>query len=75
MTEQTTAALFAGDDLGDLPALAAIRAWTQRTGRPGRTVAVGELPQLRAAADLSLDGPAELAEALAGLLPNRPKTG
>jgi trehalose 6-phosphate phosphatase len=68
LTEQTTAALFAGDDLGDLPALAAIRAWSQRTGRPGRTVAVGELPDLRAAADLALDTPAELGEALAGLL-------
>jgi trehalose 6-phosphate phosphatase len=65
----TTAALFAGDDLGDLPALAALRAWSERTGRPGCTVAVGELPELRAAADLLLDSPAELADALAGLLP------
>jgi trehalose 6-phosphate phosphatase len=72
LTEQTTAALFAGDDLGDLPALAAVRSWSQRTGRPGRTVAIGELPELRAAADLALDTPAELAELLAGLLPKQP---
>jgi len=70
LTEQTTAALFAGDDLGDLPALAALRAWSQRTGRPGCTIAVGELPDLRAVADLALDTPAELAETLASLLPN-----
>ena len=71
----TTAALFAGDDLGDLPALAAIRAWSERTGRPGCTIAVGELPELRAAADLLLDSPAELAEALAGLLPEPAEAG
>ncbi len=64
----TTAALFAGDDLGDLPALAAISAWTAITGRPGLTVAVGEAPELRRAADCAVDSPAELAGLLAGLL-------
>lgn len=64
----TSAALFCGDDLGDLPALAAVSAWAAATGRPGLTVAVGELAELRQAADCALDSPAELAALLAGLL-------
>ncbi|MEO6700349.1 MAG: trehalose-phosphatase [Jatrophihabitantaceae bacterium] len=64
----TTAALFAGDDLGDLPAVEAIRAWSAGTGRPGCTVAVGEVAQLRAVTDLQLAEPAELAALLRGLL-------
>jgi trehalose 6-phosphate phosphatase len=40
LTDDTTAALFAGDDVGDLPAFDAIGQWSQATGRPGITVAV-----------------------------------
>lgn len=65
----TSAALFAGDDLGDLPAVGAVRDWASRTGRPACTVAVGELRELRAACDRALDSPAELAELLLALLP------
>jgi trehalose 6-phosphate phosphatase len=68
LTPHTTAALFAGDDLGDLPALTAISHWAAATGRPALTVAVGELAQLRQAADASVGSPAELAELLAALL-------
>jgi trehalose 6-phosphate phosphatase len=68
LTPDTTAALFAGDDLGDLPALAAVSAWAAATGRPGLTVAVGEVSELRQAADGTLDSPAELAGLLARLL-------
>jgi trehalose 6-phosphate phosphatase len=65
----TPAALFAGDDLGDLPAMAAVSAWASATGRPGLTVAVGEVAELRQVADATLDAPKDLAELLADLLP------
>ncbi|MEU7001080.1 trehalose-phosphatase [Nonomuraea sp. NPDC046570] len=61
--------LFAGDDLGDLPAFAAVRA----SGLPGATVCSGsaEVSELAAQADLVVDGPEgvvalleELAEAV-----------
>ena len=69
LTPDTSAALFGGDDLGDLPAMASVSAWAAATGRPGLTVAVGEVPALRQAADAAVGSPAELAEVLAGLLP------
>jgi trehalose 6-phosphate phosphatase len=68
LTADTAAALFGGDDLGDLPAVAAVAAWAAATGRPGLTIAVGEVPELRRAADGTVDSPAALAELLAGLL-------
>ena len=34
------AALYAGDDLGDLPAIGEVNAWARRTGRPALTVGV-----------------------------------
>jgi trehalose 6-phosphate phosphatase len=36
----TAAAFYAGDDLGDLPAIAEVTAWAERSGRPSLTVAV-----------------------------------
>jgi trehalose 6-phosphate phosphatase len=36
----TAAAFYAGDDLGDLPAMAEVTAWAERTGRPALTVGV-----------------------------------
>jgi trehalose 6-phosphate phosphatase len=68
LTPDTSAALFGGDDLGDLPAVSAVSAWAAATGRPGLTIAVGEVPELRQAADGTVDSPAELAELLAKLL-------
>ncbi|HEX8769000.1 MAG TPA: trehalose-phosphatase [Jatrophihabitans sp.] len=68
LSRDTAAALFGGDDLGDLPAVASVSAWAAATGRPGLTVAVGEVPELRQAADGAVDSPVELAELLAGLL-------
>lgn len=68
LTPATSAALFAGDDHGDLPALAAVSAWAAATGRPALTVAVGELAELRRTADAAVDSPEELAALLAGLL-------
>ncbi|HEY1487271.1 MAG TPA: trehalose-phosphatase [Micromonosporaceae bacterium] len=53
-------ALFAGDDIGDLPAFAAVRAWAGRTGHPGVTIGVGENGDVRAATDVQLDSAYEL---------------
>lgn len=52
------AILFAGDDLGDLAAFAAVRA-LREAGHPGLTVcsASGEVTELAAEADLVVDGP------------------
>ena len=64
--------LFCGDDLGDLPAFAAVRA-LRSDGVPGCAVASAsaESPQVAAAADLVVAGPegvVELLTALAGRL-------
>ena len=64
--------LFCGDDLGDLPAFAAVRA-LRSDGVPGCAVASAsaESPQVAAAADLVVAGPegvVELLTALAGQL-------
>ena len=40
LSDDPAAALYAGDDLGDLPAMAEVSAWTGRSGRPTLTVAV-----------------------------------
>ena len=66
--------LFCGDDLGDLPAFAAVRA-LRADGVPGCAVASAsaESPQVAAAADLVVAGPegvVELLTALAGQLRN-----
>ncbi len=37
---QTAAVLYAGDDVGDLPALREVNAWSSRTGRPKLAVAI-----------------------------------
>jgi trehalose 6-phosphate phosphatase len=52
------AIMFAGDDLGDLAAFAAVRA-LRAAGHPGLTVcsASGEVTELAAEADLVVDGP------------------
>jgi len=57
--------LFAGDDLGDLAAFAAVRA-LRGEGHPGVTVcsASGEVSELAAEADLVVDGPGGVAALL-----------
>jgi trehalose 6-phosphate phosphatase len=61
-------ALYAGDDLGDLSAFAAIDA-LREAGVPGVKVcsASGEAPEVANAADVVVDGPAGLAGLLADL--------
>jgi trehalose 6-phosphate phosphatase len=63
-----TAVLFAGDDLGDLPAFEAVRA-ARAAGREGIAVcsASDEVSALAGHADLVLDGPKEVAALLAAL--------
>jgi trehalose 6-phosphate phosphatase len=60
--------LYCGDDLGDLTAFAAIRG-LRAEGVPGCAVASEstESPQVAAAADLVVDGPAGIAAFLADL--------
>jgi trehalose 6-phosphate phosphatase len=63
------AALYAGDDVGDLDAMAEVRAWAQRRGRPGCTVAVGPADgPLAGAADVTVADPRALLGVLGGLL-------
>jgi trehalose 6-phosphate phosphatase len=40
INDDTAAAFYAGDDLGDLPAMTEVNAWAQRSGRPKLTVGV-----------------------------------
>lgn len=59
--------LYAGDDLGDLPAYAAVEK-LRSDGHPGLLVCSGsEVPELAERADLVLPGPAALADFLATL--------
>ncbi|OON78888.1 trehalose-phosphatase [Streptomyces tsukubensis] len=66
--------LYAGDDLGDLPAFSLVEELRADgssgvPGVPGLLVCSGstEVPELSARADLSVDGPAGVAQLLAGL--------
>jgi trehalose 6-phosphate phosphatase len=69
LTDEVSAALFAGDDLGDLPAFARLAQWRKETGRPAISIAVGEVAEVQAAADLVLDEPAALVTLLSALTP------
>jgi trehalose 6-phosphate phosphatase len=62
------AVLFCGDDLGDLPAFAAVGD-LRAEGVPGCVVASrsAESPQVAAAADMVVDGPRGVVELLSGL--------
>ncbi|MGX7679350.1 trehalose-phosphatase [Jatrophihabitans sp. DSM 45814] len=70
------AAVFGGDDYGDLPAFKVIRDWRTaprdtsdqaRSARSGLTIAVGDVAEVRQAADLHVDTPEDLADLLAEL--------
>jgi trehalose 6-phosphate phosphatase len=65
----TAAVLYAGDDVGDLAAVAEVHAWAQRSGQPGCTVAVGPAGgPLAGAADVTVPDPRALLGLLEGLL-------
>jgi trehalose-6-phosphatase len=62
ISDDTAAVLYAGDDLGDLPALAEVNAWAERSGRPKLTVGVspaGNGP-LAGQADVTVPDPQSL---------------
>jgi trehalose 6-phosphate phosphatase len=66
ISDDTAAAFYAGDDLGDLPAIAEVKAWADRRGRPGLTVGVssrGEGP-VAAHTDMTVPDPQGLVSLL-----------
>jgi trehalose 6-phosphate phosphatase len=64
--DDTTAAFYAGDDLGDLPALAEVTAWAGRCGRPSLTVGVnpGGTGPVAEQADITVPDPQGLVSLL-----------
>jgi trehalose 6-phosphate phosphatase len=70
INDDTTAAFYAGDDLGDLPAMAEIKAWAKRSGRP--TLTVGVSPRGRGPiaqqADVTVPDPQRLISLLRQLI-------
>ena len=60
--DETAAVLYAGDDVGDLPALQEVRAWSGRSGRPALSVAVSQSPSgpLAGLTDVTVPDPAGL---------------
>lgn len=71
LIEGCTAACFIGDDVGDLPAFAALDRFAETGGAAHRIVVSSpELaPEMAAAADLLLDGPAAVVDLLRALAP------
>jgi trehalose 6-phosphate phosphatase len=68
LTPHYRAAIYAGDDLGDISAFAQVDRWAaEDAARTGLTIAVGEVAEVRAAARLTLDTPQDLLRVLAGL--------
>ena len=65
---ERSAVMFCGDDLGDLPAFAAVRR-LRAEGLPGLAVCSGsaEVTELAGEADLVVDGPEGIAALLAGI--------
>ena len=73
---QAKAACFVGDDLGDLPAFAALHSLTAETGLAAVAVAVTDTesaPEVAAAADVAVPGPPG-ALAILGWLADRAET-
>lgn len=62
INDETAAAFYAGDDLGDLPAMAEVNAWAQRSGRPKLTVGVspGGRGPIAEQADVTVPDPQSL---------------
>jgi trehalose 6-phosphate phosphatase len=70
--EGTAAACYAGDDLGDLPAMAEVTAWAERTGRPSLTVGVspGGTGPIAEQADVTVPDPQSLISLLRQIIRN-----
>lgn len=69
LAEDHATALYAGDDVGDLAAMAEVHAWASRVGRPGCAVAVGPADgPLAGVTDVTVPDPGGLLGLLRGLL-------
>ena len=70
LSDDPAAAFYAGDDLGDLPAIGEVNAWAERTGRPALTVGVSPSGRGPAAsqAGLTVPGPQGLMPLLRQIL-------
>jgi len=69
LEEDRAAVLYAGDDVGDLDAMAEVNAWAERVGRPGLTVAVGAADgPVAGVADVTVPDPEGLLDLLRRLL-------
>ena len=74
VSDDPAAAFYAGDDVGDLPAIREVNAWAERSGRPTLTVGVsarGNGP-LAEQADVTVPDPQGLVSLLRQILPNPP---
>ena len=74
VSEDPAGAFYAGDDLGDLPAIHEVNAWAERSGPPTLTVAVnprGSGP-IAEQADVTVPNPQGLMSLLRQILPNPP---
>jgi len=71
VSEDPAAAFYAGDDVGDLPAIREVNAWAQRSGRPTLTVAVspGGSGPVAEQADVTVPDPQGLMSLLRQILP------
>ena len=67
MSEDTAAAFYAGDDLGDLPAIREVNAWAERNGLLPLTVGVGRGP-VAGQADVTVPDPQGLLSLLRQIL-------
>jgi trehalose 6-phosphate phosphatase len=74
VSEDPAGAFYAGDDLGDLPAIHEVNAWAERSGRPTLTVAVnpGGSGPIAEQADVTVPDPQGLMSLLRQILPNPP---
>ena len=70
LSNDPAAAFYAGDDLGDLPAMAEVNAWAERSGRPALTVGVSprERDPVAEQADLTVPDPQSLLSLLRQIL-------
>ena len=70
LSDDPAAAFYAGDDVGDLPAMAEVNAWAERSGRPALTVGVSPsgLGLVAEQADLTVPDPQSLLSLLRQIL-------
>jgi trehalose 6-phosphate phosphatase len=72
VSDDPAAAFYAGDDLGDLPAIHEVNAWAGRSGRPTLTVGVSSRAggPIADQTDVTVPDPQDLLSLLRQMLPN-----